>query len=154
MQTGILQQTAAVQRVVDATGVDGTATAHLVEFFAFFLVSVQCVAGLTVHDGDAVEHHVVGKVGGAFRRAYLTVHYVVHLLLIGGRLDVAGEDGGVGELPWFYQSVAVAVAHVVLVALGKDGLDVAVRGQRSALVVGKRGSSVGYLRMVCRVYWV
>ena len=154
VQTGILQQTAAVQGVVHAAGIDGTATAHLVQLFVYAFLCVEGVTRLAVHDGDAVEHHVVGKVGGAFRGTDLAVYHVVDLLLVGGRLDVAGEDGGVVELPGLYQSVAVAVAHVVLVALGKDVLDAAVRGQRGAVVCGKARCTVGYLCMVCRVYWV
>ncbi len=79
---------------------------------------------------------------------------MVNLLLARRRLDVAREDGRVGELPRLYQSVVVAVAHVVLVAGGKDVLDVAVRGQCGALVIGETIYAVGYLVVVGRVYWV
>ena len=54
MQTGILDQSATVQCIVHAVGVDSASTTNLGNFGSSFFFYLQLCHGLTIHDGNAV----------------------------------------------------------------------------------------------------
>ena len=54
MQTGVFDQSATVQCIVHAVGVDSASTTNLGNFVSSSFFSLQFCRGLTIHNGNTV----------------------------------------------------------------------------------------------------
>ena len=148
MQTGILDQTATVQRIVNTIGVDGSTTSNLVHLVTIILIGSKFGHGFTIHNRNTIEHNIIAHIFCRSSSSLLpAVNHMIHLSLLLRFLDVTREDSWLLKLPWVYQSIHIVVCHVVLVALTQNFLDKHTRAQGFIPQAGKTFCSSSTLRI-------
>ena len=89
MQTGILDQTTAVQRIVNTIGVDGSTTSNLVHLATCIFIGSKFSHGFTIHNRNTIEHNIIVYIFCRSSCSLLsTVNHMIHLSLLLRFLDV------------------------------------------------------------------